>query len=51
MFRPEKKSFKAKKSIGKSVDWVVKKKERMRKQGKAVKTDSKFTGRKRPSAF
>lgn len=32
-------------------DWVLAKKERYRKQGKKVKADSKFTGRRRPSKF
>jgi len=32
-------------------DWIKRKKERMRKQGKEVKSDSKFSGRKRPRAF
>ncbi|GMF51084.1 unnamed protein product [Phytophthora fragariaefolia] len=32
-------------------DWVLAKKERYRKQGKKVKADSKFTGRKRPGKF
>eukprot|EP01104_Vermistella_antarctica_P010950 TRINITY_DN2984_c0_g1_i1.p1 TRINITY_DN2984_c0_g1~~TRINITY_DN2984_c0_g1_i1.p1 ORF type:complete len:293 (+),score=55.27 TRINITY_DN2984_c0_g1_i1:180-1058(+) len=31
--------------------WVEKKKERQRKQGKKVKSDSAFTARKRPGAF
>jgi len=51
LYRVGKKSTKSKKSAVKSVDWIVKKKERMRKQGKAVKSDSKFTGRKRSTAF
>merc|ERR1712106_1086663 len=32
-------------------DWIQKKKERRRKQGKDVRADSKFTGRKRSSKF
>ncbi|DBA00625.1 TPA: hypothetical protein N0F65_007754 [Lagenidium giganteum] len=32
-------------------DWVMAKKDRYRKQGKDVKADSKFTGRRRPAAF
>ncbi|KAF1315802.1 Methyltransferase wbscr22, partial [Globisporangium splendens] len=32
-------------------DWVLAKKDRYRKQGKKVKADSKFTGRRRPSKF
>lgn len=35
----------------KAKDWVMAKKERYRKQGKKVKADSKFTGRRRPSKF
>jgi 18S rRNA (guanine1575-N7)-methyltransferase len=35
----------------KDKEWVQKKKTRMRAQGKTVKTDSKFTGRKRSSGF
>jgi len=32
----------------KSRDWILEKKERRRRQGKEVRPDSKFTGRKRP---
>ncbi|RLN56445.1 hypothetical protein BBP00_00008009 [Phytophthora kernoviae] len=35
----------------KAKDWVLAKKERYRKQGKKVKSDSKFTGRRRPGKF
>ncbi len=35
----------------KSKDWVLKKKERQRKQGKSVRPDSKYTARKRPTSF
>lgn len=35
----------------KSRDWVVQKKERQRKQGKTIKSDSKYTGRKRAMPF
>ena len=35
----------------KSKDWVTAKKERQRKQGKEIKRDSKFTGRRRPTPF
>lgn len=38
-------------SAFKSRDWIMKKKERARLQGKKIKTDSKYTGRKRPDAF
>lgn len=34
-----------------SVEWVRHKKEQMRARGKAVKNDSKYTGRKRPTPF
>ena len=39
-----------KKSV-KSVDWIMLKKERQRRQGKSVKADSKYTGRKRSAGF
>ena len=45
-----KKGKKTKQGI-KSVEWIVQKKERRRKQGKEVKSDSKFTGRKRAGGF
>lgn len=35
------------KPLKKSRDWILEKKERRRKQGKDVRPDSKFTGRKR----
>lgn len=35
----------------KSKDWIEKKKDRQRKQGKDVRPDSKFSGRKRSSKF
>ena len=35
------------KPLKKSRDWIMEKKERRRKQGKDVRPDSKFTGRKR----
>ena len=31
--------------------WILKKKERQRRQGKDVRSDSKYTGRKRPGKF
>ena len=31
--------------------WILKKKERQRRQGKQVRSDSKYTGRKRPGKF
>jgi len=39
------------KSIKKSRDWILEKKERARKKGKDVRHDSKFTGRKRKDRF
>lgn len=39
------------KAAFKSKDWIVQKKERTKRQGKQVKTDSKYTGRKRSSGF
>jgi len=38
-------------SIFKSKDWILNKKDRQRKQGKEVRSDSKYTGRKRPTSF
>ncbi|XP_078740799.1 18S rRNA (guanine-N(7))-methyltransferase [Lampetra fluviatilis] len=38
-------------SIKKSRDWILEKKERRRRQGKEVKCDSKYTGRKRRPKF
>jgi 18S rRNA (guanine1575-N7)-methyltransferase len=35
----------------KSVDWIKKKKEKHRRLGKEVKNDSKYSGRRRPTAF
>lgn len=35
----------------KGKDWILKKKERMRKQGKLVAQDSKYTARKRKPKF
>jgi len=39
------------KPLKKSRDWILEKKERRRKQGKDVRPDSKFTGRKRAGKF
>lgn len=39
--------FRDKKPAKNSVDWILKKKERRRKQGKEVPLDTKYTGRKR----
>lgn len=39
------------KPIKKSREWILAKKERARKQGKEVKPDTKYTGRKRPHRF
>jgi hypothetical protein len=35
----------------KSREWILKKKDRQRRQGNAVKSDSKYSGRKRSRAF
>jgi 18S rRNA (guanine1575-N7)-methyltransferase len=32
-------------------NWIIRKKERQRRQGKMVRKDSKYTGRKRPNSF
>lgn len=34
-----------------SKEWIVKKKERRRRQGKEVREDSRYTGRKRSCRF
>jgi 18S rRNA (guanine1575-N7)-methyltransferase len=39
------------KPLKKTRDWIKDKKERRRQQGKDVKSDSKFTGRKRKTKF
>ncbi|KAM8975957.1 18S rRNA (guanine-N(7))-methyltransferase [Pelodytes ibericus] len=39
------------KSAKKSKDWILEKKERRRRQGKEVRADTKFSGRKRKSHF
>lgn len=39
------------KPIKKSKEWILAKKERQRKQGKDVRPDTKYTGRKRPMGF
>jgi 18S rRNA (guanine1575-N7)-methyltransferase len=35
----------------KNKQWIMKKKDRMRRQGATVKSDSKYSGRKRPAKF
>ena len=40
-----------KKSVTKSKSWIMNKKDRQRRQGKDVKADSKYTGRKRKDRF
>ena len=35
----------------KSKEWILKKKDRMRRQGTKVKSDSKYSGRRRPVAY
>ncbi|XP_076837430.1 18S rRNA (guanine-N(7))-methyltransferase [Brachyhypopomus gauderio] len=39
------------KSVKKSKDWIVEKKERRRRQGKEVRADTKYTGRQRRPRF
>ena len=39
------------KTLCKSKSWILNKKDRYRKQGREIKKDSKFTGRKRPVRF
>lgn len=39
------------KLVVKSVDWIMKKKDRQRSRGMEIKKDSKYTGRKRSSGF
>ncbi|XP_065587712.1 probable 18S rRNA (guanine-N(7))-methyltransferase isoform X1 [Cyrtonyx montezumae] len=39
------------KSVKKSRDWILEKKERRRRQGKEVRADTKYTGRKRRPQF
>lgn len=48
--KPQKRHSNKKGSL-KTKDWIEKKKERRKKQGKDVKNDSRFTGRRRPAAF
>lgn len=47
--RPKKRQ-KTKKN-GKGKDWLLKKKEQMRRKGHAVPADTKYTGRKRKTYF
>ena len=49
--RRSKEKNKGRGSSTKSVDWIMRKKERQRRQGKTVKGDSKYTGRKRSAGF
>lgn len=39
------------KPLKKSREWILEKKERRRRQGKEVRADSKYTGRKRCGRF
>ena len=39
------------KSIKKSRDWILEKKEQRRRQGKQTRNDTKYTGRKRSGRF
>jgi len=52
-FETRRNNFKSKNSRPdkKSRDWVLDKKERQRRQGKEVRPDTKYSGRKRPKAF
>lgn len=45
------KSGKTERALPKSKEWIVKKKETQRSHGKEVKSDSKYTARKRPTKF
>lgn len=45
------KSHKSSRPKVKSVEWITQKKAKNRKNGKVVKNDSKFTGRKRHDRF
>jgi 18S rRNA (guanine1575-N7)-methyltransferase len=49
--RMERKAATSERNPKKTVEWIKNKKDRMKKQGKGVKADSKFTGRKRPGGF
>ena len=49
--RSKKKHNSKAKSTYKSKDWIIEKKERQLKQGKKVRNDSKYTGRKRRGHF
>jgi hypothetical protein len=49
--RSTKRKGKNQRAAAKSVDWIKAKKEKYRRLGKDVKTDSKYTGRRRPHAF
>lgn len=49
--RERAKQIRAGKAAKGSKDWIVDKKERRRRQGKEVRDDSKYTGRKRKGAF
>jgi 18S rRNA (guanine1575-N7)-methyltransferase len=42
---------KKKKGVGKTKEWILHKKETQRKKGKDTRTDTKYTGRKRPTRF
>mmetsp|Transcript_2388 Transcript_2388/g.3750 ORF Transcript_2388/g.3750 Transcript_2388/m.3750 type:complete len:294 (-) Transcript_2388:245-1126(-) len=49
--RTERRSQKPARPAVKSVDWIKNKKEQRRKHGKEVKSDSKFSGRRRAGGF
>jgi 18S rRNA (guanine1575-N7)-methyltransferase len=48
---PERRSNKPQRLAPKSAEWIKNKKDQRRKAGKEVKSDSKFSGRKRPTSF
>ena len=45
------KNARVNKSVKNSRDWIIEKKERFRRQGKQVRKDTKYTGRKRKTKF
>ena len=46
-----KRHIKSSKNAKKGAEWIMKKKARYKRQGKDVKSDSKFTGRTRSRGF
>ena len=45
------KKYHSENGMFKSKSWILAKKDRQRKQGKQVTSDSKYSGRKRPASF